>query len=365
VTRLEQRYRRVLGLLPAAYRDLWEEEMVAAFLESLDTADAEAAQYAADFGRPSWPEVASVAALAMRLRLGTLGLYRRGAGAPPRAAVWGQAVRLAALVGMLANAVAATIGLGSALWLAGKLWWLPAPPADGAPATLSGTWQAVLTIAGFLWLPAYVGLLLGYLGVARLLAALAVLPKAAAASLATVHLVGGAAAFVLTIWCNLLLEVLLVVALAAFGPQAPPPRRQPWLGALAVGLAAVAGASLLARPASHWLLLDWPGLCCVALVGATLVHLAAPAWGRTRRTPSWTLALALLALAVLGLRVASLLDYALVTAGTQGWVVLALGAVQTLAVLAVGTPVAGLAVNLLRRLPPLPPAATAPSPPSR
>jgi hypothetical protein len=364
VTRLEQRYRRVLRLLPASYRKVWEEEMVVAFLESLDTQDAEAAEYAADFGRPSWPEVASVATLAMRLRLGTLGLYQRSTGAPPRAAVWGQAVRLVVLVGMLANAVAATIGLGSALWLAGKVWWLPAPPADVASIP-SSTWQTSVTIAGFLWLPAYVGLLLGYLGVARLLAALAVLPEAAAAILATVNLVGGAAAFVLTIWFDLLLGMLLVGALAAFGPQTPPLRRQPWLGALAVGLTMVVGASLLARSASRWLLLDWPGLCCVALVGAALVHLAAPVLGRARRTPSWTLALAVLAMAVLGLRVSSLLDYALVTSGGQGWVVLAPGAVETLAVLAVGTPLAVLAVNLLRRLPPLPGAATAPSPPSR
>jgi hypothetical protein len=63
VSRLEQRYRRVLRtLLPASYRKQWEEEMVATFvqgfvedfLKSVDADDPEAAeyaQYAADFGR--------------------------------------------------------------------------------------------------------------------------------------------------------------------------------------------------------------------------------------------------------------------------------------------------------------------------
>jgi hypothetical protein len=71
VNRLEQRYRLVLRtLLPASYRKLWEEDMVATFLESMDSDDAEAAEFLADYGRPGWSEVASVAALAVRLRLG-------------------------------------------------------------------------------------------------------------------------------------------------------------------------------------------------------------------------------------------------------------------------------------------------------
>ena len=36
---LEQRYRRVLRLLPGYYRDKWEEDMVAAFLDSWLTGD--------------------------------------------------------------------------------------------------------------------------------------------------------------------------------------------------------------------------------------------------------------------------------------------------------------------------------------
>ena len=36
-SRLEQRYRRVLRLLPAPYRLAWEEEMVATFLATMDS----------------------------------------------------------------------------------------------------------------------------------------------------------------------------------------------------------------------------------------------------------------------------------------------------------------------------------------
>ena len=98
MNRLEQRYRVVLRtLLPASYRKLWEEDMVATFLESMASDDAEAAEYLADYGRPSWSEVASVAVLAVRLRLGA-------ANAPLRSGAWGEAVRLVALMGLLVHA---------------------------------------------------------------------------------------------------------------------------------------------------------------------------------------------------------------------------------------------------------------------
>ena len=38
---LEQRYRRVLRLLPGYYREQWEEDMVGAFLDSWLTGDPE------------------------------------------------------------------------------------------------------------------------------------------------------------------------------------------------------------------------------------------------------------------------------------------------------------------------------------
>ena len=61
---------------------------------------------------------------------------------------------------------------------------------------------------------------------------------------------------------------------------------------------------------------------CLALVGAALAHLAGPALGRKGRAPSWSLALALLAPAVFGLRVLSLLQYLGITPSGQRYALL-------------------------------------------
>ena len=358
MNRLEQRYRLVLRtLLPASYRKLWEEDMVATFLESMDSDDAEAAEYLADFGRPSWSEVASVAALAVRLRLGA-------ADAPLRSGARGEALRLVALMGLLVHAAAATIEAGSRLWLGGRVDWLAAPPGDWAPFLPHSAWPTITTIAGLLWLPAYVGLLLGHRRAAQLLAFLALLPAAAAAISVATDL-PTLAPLVLPAWANLLLSGLLVLALAAFHHDAPPVPRRPWLLALGVAIAVLMGLSPLVRPTTPWVLLDWPGLYCLALVGAALAHLAGPALGRTGRAPSWSLALALLAPVVVGLRVLSLLQYLTITPVGQRDALLVVGALEALAVLAVGVPLARLAADMLRRLTPTPAASTASSPPTR
>src|SRR5262249_61378964 len=88
---LERRYRRVLRLLPCWYREQWEEDMVAAFLDSWLTGDPEADEYITKAAGPSWAEVASVSGLAARLYLGN------GADALRRYFAWGQAIRCAVL----------------------------------------------------------------------------------------------------------------------------------------------------------------------------------------------------------------------------------------------------------------------------
>jgi hypothetical protein len=266
-------------------------------------------------------------------------------------------------MGLLVHAAAATIEAGSTLWLAGKLAWAPAPPADWVPAMPPSAWYTLWGLAGLLWLATYVGLLLGHVRAAQLLAVLAVLPDGAAAISATVGLAAGAAPLLLPIWAHLLVDTLLVLALVAFRHDAPPVRRRPWLVALVLGIAVLLGLFLPLRPTSPWVLVDWPGLYCVAVVGAAVAHLAAPALGWSFRTPSWSLALVLLAVAVFGLRVVSLLGYTLVTAGGQRSALLAVGAGEALAVLAVGGPLARRAANVLRRLP-LVPAPSASSPPT-
>jgi hypothetical protein len=47
---LEQRYRRALRLLPGYYRQKWEEDMVAAFLDSSLTGDPEEDEFITEFG---------------------------------------------------------------------------------------------------------------------------------------------------------------------------------------------------------------------------------------------------------------------------------------------------------------------------
>ncbi|HEV7975148.1 hypothetical protein [Amycolatopsis sp.] len=79
----------------------WADEMVATFLESMATDAVEDAEYVAEFGKPSWAEVVSVVALAVRLRLG-------GGASSARYFAWGAAVRIVALVGLLVNALLAT-----------------------------------------------------------------------------------------------------------------------------------------------------------------------------------------------------------------------------------------------------------------
>ena len=50
---LEQRYRRVLRLLPGYYREQWEEDMVATLLDGWLTGDPEADKYVTKAARPA------------------------------------------------------------------------------------------------------------------------------------------------------------------------------------------------------------------------------------------------------------------------------------------------------------------------
>lgn len=340
-TRLETRYRWVLRLLPAAYRQVWEEEMVAAFLESMERDDPEENEYLADYGRPSWSEVASVLALAVRLRLG-------GAGGPGRYAAWGEAIRLVALIGLLWQAAGAFIGVTTRLWLAGQLPWLPAAPAEWALGMPSGIWRTAWQLSDLIWLPAYLALLFGHRRVAQGLAALALLPALVGATAATIK----GEPFVVTRWSILLFSAFLVAALVAFHGYAPPVRRRPWLIALPAVAVVLAGVQLLTYGLTGptVALLDWPALCAAVLVPAALVHLALPVLGR-QRAASWSHALAVLTLGLFGLRLLTLLDYLLFPNSVERSTQLAFGAIQALVLLAVGGPLAVLAVRGLRHLP--------------
>lgn len=358
MNQLEERYRRILRLLPAGYRREWEEDMVAAFLDSMDNGDPEAAAYAADFGRPSLPEVASVVSLAVRLRLG-------GVDAAPRRSARGQAVRLAVLMLMLANAVLSTAGLAFALWMSGKLGWLPAPPPDLPETRPTTIWLGAWGLLGSAWLPAYVALVLGHRRVAQALALLAVVPPAVGA---VVEQVTSDAPVPALSWTLLLVDILLALALVAFRDGAPPVRRRPWLLAVPVG-AVLVPVPLLVIQASNAeaRVLDLPGMYCVVLTVAIAVHLIR--WGFRRSSRSlpdplpgllpaplpgrlpWSLALLLLAATALVLRLSTLAGYA---AQEQGRVLTTIGLAQAAALLAVSLVLGVPTVRAWRRVPACP-----------
>lgn len=340
---LEDRYRRVLRILPASYRHAWEDEMVATFLESVHTDDVEEAEHRAEFGRPGVAEVASVAALSLRLHLG-------GPEAAPRSFAWGEAVRRVALVALLTQAVLATMVTAEGYWIAGTIPWPPVPDRLAAMVTPPPTdaLGVVLGHAGLVWVGAYLALVLGRRRAATVLVGLgASLPVSGV----TLDLLTGRSPVTLMSLFDLSASVLLLLALGAFHSDAPPVRPRPWLVAFGAGVvvSAVPEFVFLNQVISGRLWVDWPAVTCVAIVIAGLVHLAGPAWRRPSRSAPSSIALALLAAVVLAQRLVSMAR--LGTGDPLHAEMVALGLVQALAVLAVLVPLGVLAARALRRLP--------------
>ncbi|MDN0197878.1 hypothetical protein [Streptomyces sp. S.PNR 29] len=164
-TLLETRYRAVLRLLPAYYRRAREEEMVETYLWDVD-------QETQDQSRPTVGEVASIAALALRSRLGTVQ-------APRPYAVLGSAVRLFALFAVLLQAGSALVDRVLSLTWA----------STGGPArwdmfvsdfTAHGPWSTAVQAAEWtlplLWTVGYIALLHDRRRLARVSVLLAALP---------------------------------------------------------------------------------------------------------------------------------------------------------------------------------------------
>lgn len=283
---LEQRYRRVLRLLPGYYRQQWEQDMVAAFLDSWLTGDPDDDDAILEFCKPTWPEVASVAGLAARLYLG-------GAATPRRYFAWGQAVRRAVLAVMLVHAVLGLEVLVRTAW-SRRLFGLPAPPASLAVFSPGGVWPAMFHLVNVAWIVIFVTLALGHYRTARVLAAAAIVPGLAA--LLQAQLTGiMPAPFGPWAWW-VLFDLALVVAMAAFHRDAPPAARWPWLLALPTGylLVFVPVLALEATGNAAWLP-DFPGLLCILVALACLAHLPR-AWSRRAgRSGVWSLTLVLLA----------------------------------------------------------------------
>jgi hypothetical protein len=298
---LERRYRRVLRLLPGWYREQWEEDMVAAFLDSWLTGNPRADEYIRKAAGPGFAETASVAGLAARLYLG-------GAGAPRRYFAWGQAVRAAVLAVILMHAELSLDILVRTAWSRQIAGWLPVPTPSLLTASPSGLWPSAYYVVNFAWLVIFVTLVLGHYRTARILAALAIIPGLAALLQAQLTGTMPAPFGQWPFWA--LLDLAPVLAMSAFHQDAPPAARRPWLLALPAGYLLVFVPLLVigATGNSTWLP-DFSGLCCILVGLACLAH-APRAWSRRIADSGvWSLTLALLAADAAANRIISLSAY--------------------------------------------------------
>ena len=297
---LERRYRRLLRLLPGWYRQRWEEDMVAAFLDSWLTGDPAADEYISRVAGPSPAEVASVAGLAVRLYLGGPGTSRRHA--------YGQAIRRAALAVLLVHAVLAADILVFLVQRRLLVGWLPALPASMAAASPGGVWVTVFYLVSVAWIAIFVSLALGHYRTARLLATLAIVPGLVALLQAQITGFMPAPFGPWIFW--ILLDFAPVLAMTAFHSGASPVTPGPWLLALPAGYLLVYGPllALVATGNSAWLP-DFPGLCCILVSLACVAHAPRIRSGKTPGSGVWSLSLVLLAAVAGAYRIVTLTDY--------------------------------------------------------
>jgi hypothetical protein len=296
---LERRYRRVLRLLPGWYRKQWEQDMVAAFLDSWLTGDPDADEYISEAAGPGWAETASVAGLAARLYLG-------GADTPHRRLAWGQAARNSVLAVMLVHAVRGLAALAFLAWLRHWVGWIPGPPGSSANASPPGIWTVGGYLVDYAWIVAFLTLVLRYYRTARIIAVLITVVDLV---WLLQHTINGNLPLPFGQWAYwALLDLALVLAMTAFHRDAPPAARRSWLLALPATFVLV-WVPLLALQVtgnSVWLP-DLSGLCCILVALACLAHTP-----RVRSRPGsgvWSLTLALLAAVAAAYRLASLNDY--------------------------------------------------------
>ncbi|MER0481013.1 hypothetical protein ABR737_22200 [Streptomyces sp. Edi2] len=276
-TLLEQRYRTALRLLPSYYRAEREEEMVETYLHGIDEHDR-------DEMRPAWGEVAGIAALALRTRMGA-------AGAPARYATLGATVRLFALLSVLLHAASAlTERVILLTWLKGapgrcrELF----PGGSSGHGATPGLYQAALWLLPLAWTVAYLALLRDHRRTAFTFAVLAALPDLASVIQHPVALSLTTAAFA---W-------LTVLALCCgFHRDAP----RAWLPLASPGQALMGTCVLMGA-----LSVVWPGVADVGwAAGSAFIAAATICLVARRRSPKHVadpelpLALATLGLAIL------------------------------------------------------------------
>ncbi len=277
MTPLEQRYRRLLQLLPSPYLEVRGEEMVDTFLLSVRKDDPEADALAEVVGHPSWGERLSIVRLAFDLRCG-------GRHAPPRYEVLGGAVRWCVAAIVLIHAVSAVQLLIGDVW-----WWHTGFWMGDSPQWSAMSW--VSDVGAVLWLPTLMALAMRRPRVAQVFAGLATVPVLAAALLETRLLSLGSASmdwvawgWVVSAWLILAVDVCVVLGLAAFHPEAPGLRPRPWLIRGAVVLM-VPNAALFIPGMAPWLLADGSIVWHLgAALGAGAVLLMGRGWTSEQRT---------------------------------------------------------------------------------
>lgn len=295
---LENRYRRLLRVLPRWYRAEREEEMVGIFLAERDD------ELDLEYSWPGWGETWATLGLAMRTRFSA-------GGAPAHAVALGDIVRLVALLGLLAQAALAVGGLTNAV-----VWPVTDLGLDD-PSTLGAVWGVaspldyllvfVPMLVCLVALGAAVAMFSGHRGTAKVLITLLVLIS-----------LGGHAGFELGWWAvvaQMPLWITAVALFAGFHQEAPPP--EPWWRAVAAATVLGAGWALAAVTPLGWLsgLPVWT----VVVVGTVQI---------TRRGPAvWSIALAVWALAYLPEQLGSL-SVLLEVWDQVGAPVLAVGIVQ-------------------------------------
>ncbi|MFG2830806.1 hypothetical protein ACGFWI_25595 [Streptomyces sp. NPDC048434] len=283
-TVLEQRYRTALRLLPSYYRTEREEEMVETYLHGIDEQDQ-------DELRPAWGEVASIAALAVRTRMGA-------AGAPARYATLGAVVRLFALLSVLLHAASALTE--RALFLT----WVKGAPAQYRELFLGGftghgvapgLYEAALWLLPPAWTVVYLALLRDHRRTAFVFAVLAALPDLASVMQHAGGRPGNVGALSLS---TAAFAWLTVITLCCGFHRDAPPARLPLAspGPALMGTCVLMGASTVV----------WPGVAVTGWADGSAFLAAAAVWLVARRRapqhvadPALPLALATLGLAVL------------------------------------------------------------------
>ena len=299
---LERRYRRVLRVLPGWYRQQWEQDMVAAFLDSWLTGEAEADEYITRAAGPGWSEVASVVGLAARLYLTSAATARRFA--------WGQAIRCAALAVALVQAARGLDILVRLVWGRHLFGWLPAPPANIVPGTPNGAVPAMVWyLVAYAWIVAFVLLILRHYRIAQAIAALAIVPDLVVVLQG--QFTDRFAAFPIGPWAFwILINLTPVLAMSAFRRTAWPAPGRRWLLALPVGYVLIYVPLLVLQATGNFAWIpDFSGLYCLLVSLACLAH-AHRAWSRrTSGSGIWSLTLILLAADAGAYRIASIPDY--------------------------------------------------------